>query len=108
MDPLEYEALRRAQEMQKTQNRTHRSQPQQKPQNTQKTTTHTESHTQSSQSQSTVREKPPEPVSPVLSAPSALLFEDKEKLLILVLVMILCNEDNSDPALILALLYIII
>jgi hypothetical protein len=44
----------------------------------------------------------------VLSAPSALLFEDKEKLLILVLVMILCNEDHSDPALILALLYIII
>lgn len=36
------------------------------------------------------------------------LFADKEKMLILSLILILCTEEQSDPALTLALLYLII
>ena len=36
------------------------------------------------------------------------LFADKEKLLILALILLLSGEENSDPSLTLALLYLII
>ncbi len=36
------------------------------------------------------------------------IFEDKEKLLILVLILILTGEENSDLSIVLALLYLII
>lgn len=36
------------------------------------------------------------------------LFADKEKVLILALILLLSGEDNSDPSLTLALLYLII
>ena len=54
----------------------------------------------------TKEEAPPLSTSPVSAVDS--LFADKEKLLILLLIMILGTDENSDPTVTLALLYLII
>lgn len=54
----------------------------------------------------TKEEAPPLSTSPVSAMDS--LFADKEKLLILLLIMILGTDENSDPTVTLALLYLII
>lgn len=92
MDTMETEALRRARDMQR-EIRPNQNPPQPQP------------------------KKAPEPApltdaEPPKNAPvpfdASKLFEDKEKLLILLLIMILSSEEGTDPVLILALLYVII
>ena len=92
MDTMETEALRRARDMQRG-IRPNQNPPQPQP------------------------KKAPEPApltdaEPPKNTPvpfdASKLFEDKEKLLILRLIMILSSEEGTDPVLILALLYVII
>lgn len=101
MDIMQAEALRRAQEMHRgresNQNNRTAPNPQRDAQNKPST----------NQSKSDTQENTQGYV-PSQSESAPMLFEDKEKLLILVLIMILCTEENSDPTLILALLYLII
>lgn len=104
MDSIEYEALRRASQMQ--QNKT---QPAQSRQN-QTSPKQSPAHSEQKKSPESHKDKAAHPAkvhqneSPMLSS----LFEDKEKLLILALILILSSEDSQDPALTLALLYLII
>ena len=93
MTTMEQEALRRAQEM-----HSHTSRVQSRP--------NTESHPVKAPDTDTKKESPTPPAQSAQGADS--LFADKEKLLILVLIMLLSTEENSDPTLTLALLYLII
>ena len=97
---MQAEALRRAQEM----HRTRESQQKNRP------LTNFRESAQKSESTAPKADPAEEPHSSVSVQSEALpvLFEDKEKLLILVLIMILCTEESCDPTLILALLYLII
>lgn len=102
MDIMQAEALRRAQEMHRGRdnpqnNRTAQSTPRDTP-------------AKVPESREPKRENKEEVPScaPAQNESLPMLFEDKEKLLILVLIMILCTEESSDPTLILALLYLII
>lgn len=103
MDTMQQEALRRAQEMH---SRVTHSAP--------SGGTHNNSHKESkltlTEDKSSNKDLEKTSASPPANPSSALenLFEDKEKLLILLLIMILSAEENTDPVLILALLYIII
>ncbi len=119
MDSIEYEALKRAQEMQRGQGSNQsRNQRHNQPPNRNQSSNH--SQKESSQStepaQKTADTPQPQSFTPVQTLPHQnrssdlleTLFEDKEKLLILVMILILSGEDSQDPALILALLYLII
>lgn len=115
MDAIEYEALRRAQEMQRQRPQASRSsqpsQPAQTPQSQRAPEPKRDSAPPPVKSNPPVQASPPaarsaaqHPSGDLLST----LFEDKEKLLILALILILSGEESSDPSLILALLYLII
>ena len=90
---MEQEALRRAQEMHSHIPRTHSSE--------------NRSHSKEPHSEDT-------PASPAQDTPHKSeenhepLFADKEKLLILSLILLLSAESKSDPSLTLALLYLIV
>ena len=97
MTTMEQEALRRAQQM------------------------HSKTTAPSRPAQSPISESPPaenppvtktkEEAPPLSTVPGSAmdsLFADKEKLLILLLIMILGTDENSDPTVTLALLYLII
>lgn len=116
---MQYEAMRRAQEMQQSANRQRSSQHGSRNTDTAQPSKAESSVKKSNQSKvsfgdhdhkndkdkiiSNSKSKPPSAASPI-----DMLFEDKEKLLILLLVLILSSEENSDPAILLALLYLII
>ncbi len=92
MNTMEQEALRRAQEMHSYSHR-HQSPPKPAP------------------PVGKTPEPPPKEEKPENTEPKGdanPLFADKEKLLILMLIMILGTEAEQDPALTLALLYLII
>ncbi len=125
MDSIEYEALRRAQEMQRGQsvskspnrnqghNQSHnQNQPlSQSPNPPQRESGHKpEPAPKSTDSPQPQAFTPVQPQTPQSQNSDLLgtLFEDKEKLLILALILILSGEESHDPALILALLYLII
>lgn len=117
MDSIEYEALRRAQEMQRGQNqnrsqRHNQSQGENQTHNPQKREPeHSPKPAQKSAENPHTQGYSPLQSQPVQTQNSDLLgtlFEDKERLLILALILILSGEDSGDPALILALLYLII
>lgn len=97
---MEQEALRRVQEMHS--GARFQKNPQTK--NTPAPEIHPESRQNMSQEKPLEEQSLNKPDSPNLNS----LFADKEKLLILLLIMVLGSEDNSDPALTLALLYLII
>lgn len=117
---MQYEALRRAQEMQQSANRQRSSQ--NKPRHTD--ATHPTRDEDSGKNSNNQSERSPKDHAhnksrndknsnsiinpPSMSLPIDTLFEDKEKLLILLLVLILSSEENSDPTILLALLYLII
>ncbi len=92
MDTMEMDALRRAQEMQRGVKNPQRS-PQIPKDNKTKDEAPKLEVTSSAQS------PPFDPLN---------IFEDKEKLLILLLILVLSSGESEDPTLILALLYIII
>lgn len=92
MTTMEQEALRRAQEMH---SHTQRQKPAKRPE-------HPESKPETPPSK---EEKCETTEQKEIANP---LFADKEKLLILMLIMILGTEAEQDPALTLALLYLII
>ena len=97
MTTMEQEALRRAQQMHsKT---TAPSRPAQRP-------ISESPHAEHPPVTKTKEEATPLSTSPVSAVNS--LFADKEKLLILLLIMILGTDENSDPTVTLALLYLII
>lgn len=108
MDSIEYEALRRASQMQQN-NPSSKAQSAQSRQST-KPAQHNPKHTEFENSPETHKTESSQNATvcnsdtPLLST----LFEDKEKLLILALILILSSEDSQDPALTLALLYLII
>lgn len=109
MDSIEAEALRRAREIHS--NNRKRSNPysasdavpesQDAPRNSQR---------RKEEEVRSERDKHPKenPFSEKGNSTVSTLFEDKEKLLILLLILILISEENSDPATVLALLYLII
>ncbi len=125
MDSIEYEALKRAQEMQRGQsmsqspnrNQGHnqsqnRNQPRSKNQNQpqRESSNNPEPAPKSTESPQPQNFTPVQGMTPKNQNSDLLgtLFEDKEKLLILALILILSGEESQDPALILALLYLII
>ncbi len=107
MDSIEYEALRRASQMQ----RSNPSGNSRSEQNRQNPVLH-----QNSKKTEAEREAPP--CREAEKVPAQIchnegnmlsnIFEDKEKLLILALILILSSEESQDPSLTLALLYLII
>lgn len=101
MDIMQAEALRRAQEMHRGRENNQNNRTTQTPQRDAKNRPGTNQPKSDSQEHTQV-------CVPAQKESAPMLFEDKEKLLILVLIMILCTEENSDPTLILALLYLII
>lgn len=103
MDTMQQEALRRAQEM-------HSRVIPAPPHGNSRNNSSAESKPASKNSDSEKRDLPKPPASSGIQESMSMenLFEDKEKLLILLLIMILSAEENTDPVLILALLYIII
>lgn len=108
MDSIEYEALRRANQMQQS-NSSRKAQPAQNRKNshpTEQISKKTESENLS-ESHNPVSKQPAESFQKDHSLLST-LFEDKEKLLILALILILSAEESQDPSLTLALLYLII
>lgn len=117
---MQYEALRRAQEMQQSANRQRNSHNNPRhPDATHPTRDESSGKNSNNQSQSSSKDhahnksrndKNSNPIikPPSMSSPIDTLFEDKEKLLILLLVLILSSEENSDPTMLLALLYLII
>lgn len=92
MDTMETEALRRARDMQRG-IRPNQNTPQPQPQKSPEPAAYTDA-------------EPPK--NTPIPFDTSKLFEDKEKLLILLLIMILSSEEGTDPVLILALLYVII
>lgn len=92
MDTMETEALRRARDMQRG-IRPNQNPPQPQPKKAPEPAPLTDA-------------EPPK--NTPVSFDASKLFEDKEKLLILLLIMILSSEEGTDPVLILALLYVII
>ena len=101
MNSMEQEALRRAQEMHSGARAVQRNQS--------KNSTHSQKVQTTNPSKE--EERPCEEQKNEvqnLTATAYPLFADKEKLLILMLILILSSEDNSDPSLTLALLYLII
>ena len=101
MDPMQAEALRRAQEMHSRHHpqsfSPNRDTPAERvknppPENTNQSETSTDSQSK---------------VLPCTETAPA-LFEDKEKLLVLVLILLLLSENSADTSVILALLYLII
>ena len=103
MDTMQQEALRRAQEM-------HSRVTPAPPHGNNRNNSSAESKPTSKDFGSEKRDLPKPPASTEIQENMSMenLFEDKEKLLILILIMILSSGENSDPVLILALLYIII
>lgn len=103
MDTMQQEALRRAQEM-------HSRVIPAPPHGNSRNNSSAESKPASKNSDAEKRDLPKPPASSEIQESMRMenLFEDKEKLLILLLIMILSAEENTDPVLILALLYIII
>ena len=99
MDTMQADALRRAREMHEN---THTS-PRRENASTQSRTEKPPVTAPAEHSRKGEHYHQPEPSSEVSA-----LFADKEKLLILSLILILCTEEKSDPALTLALLYLII
>lgn len=107
MDPMQAEALRRAQEMHSrspshnfTHNRdTHRESEQNNSSRNIRNEDITKSDTPADSHKSSTN--PDGALVPTL-------FEDKEKLLILVLILLLLSENSADTSVILALLYLII
>ncbi len=103
MDTMQQEALRRAQEM-------HSRVTHSVPSGNTNNNSRKEPKAVFAEDKPSQRDSESTPASSPANQNSALdnLFEDKEKLLILLLIMILSAEENTDPVLILALLYIII
>lgn len=100
MDTIQAEALRRAKEMQsKTSSRINDRPQFVKPDRE-------EHHSGDKVQQSPAFPENTKEVKEAKESPS--LFADKEKLLILALILLLSGEENSDPSLTLALLYLII
>lgn len=102
MDTMEYEALRRASQMRKSADM-HSKKSDNPPHSVQSTKAE---EVQKSKPQSHNEQHPLSKGSSDLLG--TMLFHDKEKLLILLLLMLLASEENSDPTIVLALLYLII
>lgn len=104
MDSIEYEALRRASQMQQNKAQSAQTHRNSKP------LMQSPAHSEQGKDPETHKVETNQPDrdcqkgAPLLSS----LFEDKEKLLILALILIISSEDSQDPALTLALLYLII
>ncbi len=110
LDSMEMEALRRAQEMHRSNSSQQRVAPTPSPSANRRKGEASPSPTQSTKSNSPSDTPHTSDTSfGVLDIKGGdNLFEDKEKLLILLLIMVLSSEGHSDPTLILALLYLII
>lgn len=121
MDAMQYEALRRAQEMQSrirgqggNQKASEPNRPKAAPQSSEDNPHRNEQSPVPPLKEDNLKESiktdthRSNSINTQQSSPLNTLFEDKEKLLILVLILILSSEENSDPTVILALLYLII